>query len=84
MGMFDTVHFRCPKGHKIEQQSKGAVNPDLQNFDCVHTPIAVAGYILDDKIECEECNIVYIITTNTPHISLLLIEAPKEEEEEDY
>jgi hypothetical protein len=55
MGMFDTVHFECPKcGNKMDTQSKGGPC-ELKNYSADNVPLGVAADITGMQQWCNEC-----------------------------
>lgn len=64
MGMFDTVHFTCPKcGGKIERQSK-AGECRLNDYQDYAVPLSIAGALIDSLIGCPKCKNDFLIKTN--------------------
>lgn len=59
MGMFDTVHVRCPRcGRENSQQTKSG--PCLLNdYRLEDAPQEVLGGIARETFACEDCSIAY-------------------------
>jgi uncharacterized C2H2 Zn-finger protein len=73
MGMFDTVHFECPKcGHAIEEQSK--VGPlDLKDFQASAVPLAIADSLDGESVFCPGCDTEWRISCGPiKHVALTL------------
>lgn len=55
MGMFDRVYIACPKcGAMVEYQSK-AGDCMLNSYGINDVPPRIAGDIIGDKQECDQC-----------------------------
>lgn len=66
MGMFDTVHVKCPLcGGLIEIQSK-AGECNLLHFRYDSVPVAVADDIDGDSLSCKKCCTEFTVHANTP------------------
>lgn len=62
MGMFDNVSIPCPRcDNVIEEQSKGARRPDLNNYHLSNIPVNVFSYIAGNEYTCEKCNTTFKI-----------------------
>ena len=82
MGMFDTVHLICPKGHKYKLQTK--TGPcQLLSIKQDTVPLDIAGSLDGHEIHCEECNEDYEIICDSKSVSLKLRICDSEASEDD-
>lgn len=66
MGMFDTIHARCPKcGHDITTQSK-AGDCLLRDYSTERLPAIIAADIEGEIMHCEGCDETFKLTTGNP------------------
>lgn len=78
MGMFDTVHFKCPKcGGKVAIQTKGGTC-DLKNYHSESVPLgAASGLVSDcdtdpDPETCEHCGVAFVVRAQPARVRLWL------------
>ena len=60
MGMFDTVHFSCPKCNKINSIQSKAGDCMLDNYTLINAPLSILASLVEETKEypvyCEQCN----------------------------
>ena len=66
MGMFDTVHARCPNcGADITTQSKAGACL-LHDYSTESLPMAVAADVEGECMHCGVCDGTFVLTTGNP------------------
>lgn len=64
MGMFDTVHARCPNcGASITTQSKAGVCL-LNDYSAENLPAVIAADVEGERMHCEVCDGTFTLTTD--------------------
>lgn len=55
MGLFDTVHFRCPScntAHEIQSKAGECI---LQDFEANEVPSKIAADLDGERVSCKSC-----------------------------
>lgn len=66
MGMYDTVHFTCPKCDRdLAVQSK-AGDCRLSDIDCSAVPLDIADDISGEEVFCDPCGRLWTIVSISP------------------
>lgn len=77
MGMFDTVHFTCPKcGNIISVQSKEG-HCILAEYSSDKVPPEIADRMVGISVHCRTCESKYMVDDDQPprkHVPLFLVE----------
>ena len=77
MGMFDTVHFRCPScGDGMEEQSK-AGNCRLSNYSAGSVPMSIADNMVGETMWCSTCDGEFTIDVESPNLRARLFLKPR-------
>lgn len=74
MGMFDTVHFKCPKCETmIEEQTKAGAC-DLKDYKQGAVPPAIAACLDGDILTCLGCSTDWrIVSSVSKYVPLQLV-----------
>ncbi len=76
MGMYDTVHFRCPRCDNIIAEQTKAGDCVLRDIDSDEVPAEIAVTMIGDEVECDNCHKRWTITDCQPKKTVRLSLVP--------